>query len=143
MKTKRYIACCLLVSLLSGCSVLDSITREKDSSPSIPDAVLEEHEGKMPTAESLPIYPEQLKNKLDVCVADMQVKAENAFITLINAGMQQNVMLPNSAVYIAPYVIDAKYNDCINTINSDLYEILSKNGFAPIRDDNHISQNSG
>lgn len=143
MKNKRYIAYCLLVFALSGCSVLDSITRVKDSSPAIPDAVLEEHEGKMPSGESLPIYPENLKDKLAVCVANMQEKAENAFITLIDTATKKNVMSPNSAVYIAPYVVDAKYNDCINTINSDLYRILSANGYAPIKEQNSISQNLG
>ena len=68
MKNKRYIAYCVLISLLSGCSVLDSIIPSRDSAskPSIPDAVLEEHEGKMPSAENLPIYPENLKVLINI-----------------------------------------------------------------------------
>ena len=145
MKNKRYIAYCLLVSFLSGCSVLSSITpnRGNATQTSIPDAVLEEHDGKMPSGESLPIYPEKLKDKLAVCIDDMQGKAESALITLMDTVLQRNVMAQSSAVYISPYVVDAKYNDCVNTINSDLYGILARNGYAPIKGDNNISQNSG
>ena len=145
MKNKRYIAYCVLISLLSGCSVLDSIIPSRDSAskPSIPDAVFEEHEGKMPSAESLPIYPENLKEKLAVCVDNMQGKTESAFVTLIDSVIAQNAIPQSNAVYLAPYVVDAKYNDCINTISADLYGILAQNGYAPVKGNSSISQNSG
>ena len=56
----------------------------------------------------------------------MQGKAESALITLMDTVLQRNVMAQSSAVYISPYVVDAKYNDCVNTINSDLYGILAR-----------------
>lgn len=145
MNYKRYIACCTLTAFLSGCSVLDSVIPAKSTTttqtPS--SAVLEEHEGKMPDGSSLPVYPDQLKNKLDVCVTDMQDKAQNAFITLTGAALDRNVILPSSAVYIAPYVIDEKYNDCVKSATADLYGLLADRGYAPVRGNIVISQNAG
>ena len=89
------------------------------------------------------IYTENIKEKLAVCVDNMQGKAESAFVTLIDSVIAQNAIPQSNAVYLAPYVVDAKYNDCINTISADLYGILAQNGYAPVKGNSSISQNSG